>query len=115
MEILYRIGRGTVYDIIEQMTEPPSYSSVRTVMGTLVRKEIVSYERCGMNYVYAPMGNRKTASRSALKTILSTFFSNSANQAVLALLDTGETDLSNKDLSRIRKILQDSKSDTSKK
>lgn len=107
-EILYRLDRGTVYDVINEMSAPPSYSSVRTVMGTLVRKGVLRYERIGLNYVYSPTENRKSASRSALKRLLSTFFDNSVDQAVLALLDAGDPQLSEKDIARIKKIIQQS-------
>lgn len=109
VDILYRLEQGTVYEVIEEMPDPPSYSAVRTTMGILVKKGFLSYERRGLNYVYAPTETRKKASRSALKRLLSTFFDNSADQAVMALLETGDTELSGKDRARIKKILADAK------
>ncbi len=38
MDVIYRLGQATVAEVREQMTHPPSYSSVRGTLSGLERK-----------------------------------------------------------------------------
>src|SRR5689334_20642626 len=94
LDALYRAGRATCAEVQSAMTDPPSYSAVRTFLRILEDKKIVRHEQDGVRYVYIPVVKKEQASRSALRHVLNTFFGGSATQAISALLDEDSRNLS---------------------
>lgn len=86
MDIVYRLGRATVSDVHAELPDPPSYSAVRALMGTLLEKGHLAHEREGKRYVYRPTVAVDTASLSALRRVVATFFAGSPARAALALV-----------------------------
>lgn len=106
MNILYRRGRATAVEVQESLSDPPSYSAVRAMLRILEDKGHATHEQDGQRYVYLPSVSRDRAKRSALKNLLSTFFENSAEQAISALLDDSGSKLSGEDLDRISEMVE---------
>jgi BlaI family transcriptional regulator, penicillinase repressor len=106
LDVLYRVGRATCAEVQKAMTDPPSYSAVRTFLRILEDKELVRHEKDGVRYVYIPTVERERASRSALRHVLNTFFAGSATQAISALLDEDSKHLSEKDLKRLSVMIE---------
>src|SRR5438270_9874509 len=82
MEIVYQLGRATVSEVIDRMEDAPSYSAVRALMGILEDKGQLSHQQDGPRYVYLPTVPRQTAQRSALKSLVKTFFNDSPREAI---------------------------------
>ena len=101
MDHLFRVGRATAADVLDGMPEPPSYSAVRAMLRTLEEKGHVRHEEEGRAYVYFPTTRRENARRTALTHLLRTFFDNSAEQAMAALLDLKGTKISEAELDRM--------------
>jgi predicted transcriptional regulator len=105
MDIIYAAGRASAADVRDAMADPPSYSSVRALLRILVEKGHLKHLQDGPRYVYLPKVSRQAARRSAMQHLLRTFFDDSAEDAVAALLDTSE--LNDDELKRLaRKIDQ---------
>jgi predicted transcriptional regulator len=94
MEIVYARGSATAAEVLESLPDPPSYSAVRAMMRILEEKGHLTHRHDGPRYVYSPVVPRTAARRSALKQLVKTFFDGSATQAVAALLDMSESQLS---------------------
>ena len=105
MEILYRKKRAAVGEILKELPEPPSYSAVRATVGILERKGYLSHTREGKRYVYAPSTPRRKAMRGALRHLLGTYFDNSLEKAVTAMLELHGKDLSDDELDRLARII----------
>jgi predicted transcriptional regulator len=105
MDILYRRGRATAAEVMEEMSGNPSYSTVRTQLRVLEEKGHVTHEEQGLRYVYTPAVPRRAARRSALKHLVETFFDGSAEQVVAALLGGDAAGLSDDDLARIEALV----------
>jgi len=101
LDALYRAGRATCAEVQRAMTDPPSYSAVRTFLRILEDKKIVRHEQDGARYVYIPVVKKEQASRSALRHVLNTFFGGSATQAISALLDEDSRNLSEEEWQRL--------------
>src|SRR5260370_24438053 len=106
LDALYRAGRATCAEVQKMMTDPPSYSAVRTFLRILEEKELVRHEQDGPRYVYIPTVERKRASRSALRHVLNTFFGGSVTQAISALLDEDSKHLSENDWQRLSLMIE---------
>ena len=101
MDILYRRGEGTVSEVMDGLADPPSYSAVRATLRVLEEKGHVKHREDGPRYVYLPAVARERARRDALQHLLQTFFGGSAEQAVAALMQMSEADLTPGDLERL--------------
>jgi BlaI family transcriptional regulator, penicillinase repressor len=101
LDVLYRAGRATCAEVQRAMTDPPSYSAIRTFLRILEEKKIVRHEQDGARYVYTPIVVKERASRSALRHLLNTFFGGSVTQAISALLDEDSKNLSEEDWKRL--------------
>ena len=109
MDIVYREGRATPRDVLERLPDPPSYSSVRAILGVLENKGHLRHVPEGKSYVYMPTLPRTRASRSAMKNMLQTFFDGSTEKAVAALLDMSRSELSDEELERLSRLIEQAK------
>ena len=109
MDIIYRVGSATAAEVMENLPDAPGYSAVRTLLRILEEKGHLRHRKEGPRYVYLPTVSRERAKRSALKHVLSTFFEGSVTQAMAALIDMSEDDLSRDDLERIANLIRQAK------
>lgn len=107
MEILFRKGRATAEEVLEELPDPPSYSAVRALLATLESKELVTHEKDSRRYVYLPAVPEKKAKRTALRQLLATFFEGSPEKLVASLLDPRDQQLSSEEIDRIRKLIDE--------
>ena len=105
MDILYRVGEATAQEVMDQMPDPPTYSAVRALLATMIEKELVSFRKDSRRYVYRPAVPEKKAKRSALKSLLSTFFEGKPENLVAALLDPKDQQLSTDEIEKIRSLI----------
>jgi len=101
MDFLFREGRASVAEVLDGIPDPPSYSAVRAMLRVLEHKGHVIHEEDGRAYIYKPTLPLETAQKSALKHLLKTFFDNSTEQAVAALLDLSGRKLTDGELERL--------------
>jgi len=87
MDIIYRRGRATAAEVLEDLPDPPTYSAVRAALRLLEEKGRVKHEMDGPRYVFLPTVPRDAASTSALSHLLRTFFNGSPAQVVNALVE----------------------------
>lgn len=106
LEVVYRRERATASEVMDEMVDPPSYSSVRSVLTKLENKGHIRHEADGPRHVYFPVVRRERASRQALRHLLTTFFDGSPEQVVNALLDVSKSKLSADELARIDKMIK---------
>ena len=95
--------------ILEQLSDPPSYSAVRALLRVLEEKGHLRHEEDGPRYVFLPTVPRERARQSALRQVLHTFFDGSTEEAVAALLDLPSTRLSDAELERLSKLIADAR------
>ncbi len=86
MEILFARGEATAAQVLEDLPDPPSYSSVRALLAILVEKGHAKHRSEQGRYVYTPTKRRSRAGRSALVRVLETFYEGSLEKAVAAML-----------------------------
>ncbi len=115
MDILYRMNEATAKEVMEAIEDAPSYSSVRTLLGKLVEKGHIAHRESGLKYVYFPLVEREAASVNALSNVVKTFFSDSTFLAVNSLLDMSDGDISDEELERLNKLIQEKKKNNKKK
>jgi predicted transcriptional regulator len=109
MDIVYRHGRVTAAEVMDQLPDPPSYSAVRAMLRLLEEKGVLKHEEDGPRYVFMPVVGRDKARRLELKRMLRTFFEGSTEQVVAALLEGADTKLSDTELDRLSQLIDQAK------
>ena len=105
MEIVYRRGEATASEILEELDDPPSYSTVRALLRILVDKQHLLHREEGPRYVYSPTVSRHKARSGAISQVIDTFFDGSASQLVAALLGNPNTRISSEELEKLSALI----------
>lgn len=110
LDILFRLREATAAEIREALPDAPSYSAVRALLRIMEDKGHVIHREDGPRYVYLPSVATESASRSALRHVLDTFFEGSAAGAMAALLDDKSSRLSAEELDRLQALIDRARS-----
>src|SRR5262245_27006862 len=111
MDILYRRGRATAAEVLEDLPGDTHYSTVRTQLRVLEEKGHIRHDEEGLRYVYTPLVSRNTARKSALRHLVDTFFDGSTEKAVAALLGGEAARLNEEELRRISDLIAKARKD----
>ena len=114
MDILFRRGRATAGEVMEELPGNPSSSTVRTQLRVLETKGHVRHEEEGLRYVYLPVVKRQAARKSAVRHLVETFFEGSSEKAVAALLGGEASRLSDEELERIAGLIDKARKEGSR-
>src|SRR5262245_7735735 len=106
MDILYRRGRATASEVMNDLPDSPTYSTVRTQLRILEEKGHVQHSEHELKYVYEPRVSRKEVQHSALTHVVNTFFEGSAQKVVAALLGREKGRISAEELERIAELVE---------
>ena len=113
MEIVYRRGRATASDVLADLADPPTYSTVRAMLRYLEDKGHLRHEQEGPRYVYLPTAPADEVRGSAMSHVVRTFFAGSVSQAVAALLESKP--LSRDEYERLSRLLDQAVDEEGKK
>jgi len=109
MDALYKLGKASAADIREQIADPPTYTAIRTHLSILEKKGHVRHTSDGTRYIYAPLVAREQMGRRAIDSLLKTFFDNSVERAVTALLTRKDASIPREDLDRLARLIEKAK------
>ena len=83
MQVLWKIKRGFVKDILEHFDEPkPAYNTVSTIVRILQDKGFVDHKAYGRTHEYFPLISKNDYSKSHLSNFVNDYFSNSFEKMV---------------------------------
>ena len=105
MDILYKLERASVEQVLSKLADKPSYSTVRAQLCVLEEKGHVRHEEHGLRYVYVPAVPREVARRSALRHLVETFFDGSTEKVVAALLGGEVARISPEEFDRLARLI----------
>jgi predicted transcriptional regulator len=111
MDVIHLLSEATVSEVREKLSDPPSYSAVRTMIRHLESKGLLKHRQDGKRYVYRATQSRASASRSALRKLLDVFFAGSPSDAVAAILDVQGKQIDQAELDRIEALIQHARSE----
>ncbi len=109
MEIIYRKGSATASQVQAGLGESVNYSTVRALLRILEEKGHLQHETSGNKYIYHPIIPRQNAIKSVVRNLLDTFFDNSVEQAVAALLELKKDNLNDEELNRLARMIEDAR------
>lgn len=106
MDVIYQLGKASVAEVRERLTDPPSYSAVRTMIGLLEQKGHLRRDRAGVKHLYSPVKSPRSVGRSALRGLIETFFPSSPGDALAGLIDDTAAQLTAEDLDRLEQAIE---------
>ncbi len=113
MQILWKIELGFVHDILDQMPAPkPAYTTVSTIVRTLIKKGFVGYKAYGKTHEYHALISKDTYSQFFLNKMLKGYFSGSIQNLVSFFVKENDFSVQQLDelLSKIKENLKENKS-----
>ena len=94
MQILWKLKKGFVKDVIDQIPEPkPAYNTVSTIIRILEKKGFVGYKAYGKTHEYFPLVNRDDYSKFYLKNFVSNYFEGSFENLVSFFAKENDMDI----------------------
>jgi predicted transcriptional regulator len=110
MDVVFRRGRATAGEVLEDLADPPSYSAVRAMLRLLEEKGYLVHEWDGPRHVYLPAADIEQVRTSAMKHLLQTFFNDSMESAIAAMLGSAEKPPTDEELERMAELIERAKS-----
>ena len=107
MDIIYQHGQASVADVLANLPDAPSYSTVRALLRILEEKGHLTHQKDGPRYIYRPTQSRHQAGQSALKQVVQTFFDKSVERTVAALV--ADAEVSEEELDRLSQLIAQAK------
>jgi predicted transcriptional regulator len=109
MEVIYRKKSASAAEVLEEIPKPSSYSTVRKLLYILEDKGFLRHHRRGKKYQYFPTISHRKAMRSALTALLKTYFDNSIEDAVAALMGIHSDNLADADFDKLIELIEQAK------
>ena len=109
MDVIYSLGRASVAEVRERLSDAPSYSAVRALLRILEGKGHLCHETEGNRYVFVPTVPPERARETALRHVLRTFFEGSAANAMAALLEIEDLELTGEQYDRLAARIEQAK------
>lgn len=106
MDVIHRRGQASANEVLDDLPDAPSYSAVRGMLRLLEEKGYVRHQWDGPRYIYLPTGDPEHVRRSAVRHLMSTFFSNSMESVVAAMLGDAVTPPTDEELKRMGKLIE---------
>lgn len=104
MSVLWRHGSATVAEVLQEISDGISYSTVMTVMRTLESKGHVRHEQQGKAFRFFPVTQPDEAGDSALGRILQKVYHGSRELMINRLV--ADEDVSADEIRRIKEYLE---------
>lgn len=106
MDVLFQQGQATAAQVRDALPDPPSNSAVRGMLRLLEEKGFVAHEWDGPRHTYRPTADPAQTQRSAARHLLQTFFNNSMESAVAAMLGAADRTLTADELDRLSRLIE---------
>ena len=105
MQILWKIEKGFVKDVIEYFNKPkPAYNTVSTIIRILEKKGFIGHKAYGKTHEYYPLITKKEYTKTFFRGFLDRYFSNSFQQLVSFF--SNENEMSIEEMEKIMELMQ---------
>ena len=106
MHYLWKLEKAFLKDIVEQYPEPrPAYTTISTVIRTLVKKKFIAYNTYGKIHEYFPLVAKEVYFKNHFKGVVKKFFNGSVGK--FALFFTEDEDLNLAELEEMKQLIEE--------
>src|SRR5437868_3767453 len=108
MQVLWRLGKGFVKDIVEELPNPkPAYNTVSTIIRILEKKGFVGYKAYGKTHEYFPLITKDKYTKFYLNNMVKGYFDGSIHSLVSFFASENKLEIT--DIDQLVKKLQEIK------
>lgn len=94
MQVLWRLEKAFVKDIIAELPEPkPAYNTVSTIVRILQEKGFVNHKAYGKTHEYFPLIDKETYSQFLMSGLVSNYFGGSFQSLVSFFVKKNDVNL----------------------
>lgn len=112
MQVLWKLRRGSVADVVAAMPKPPlAYTTVLTMLRILEQKGAVKRELEGRAHIYFPAFEEDDAAGTAIGDVVKSFFANSKTALAMRLIAEAKPDRD--ELARMKAMIEAYEEDAS--
>lgn len=115
MDVVYQRGEISAAEIQAAIPDPPGYSAVRALLTLLIKKRHLRHRKDGRRYLYSPVVSRERVKRTMLGRVVETFFGNSVENVVATLIDMSATRMTEDELERLQRLINERRREGGKK
>ena len=106
MKYLWNLEKAYLKNILDEFPEPkPAATTIATLLKRIIDKGFIGYKQRGSNREYYPLVKKTDYFSLQMKSMIKDYFNNSAAQ--FASFFTTESNLSEKDLKELQKLIGD--------
>ncbi len=109
MDVVYALREASVNEVLVELPDAPTRTSVRTLMRILEEKGHLRHRTDGRTFVYRPVQQRRRTGVKAMRRVLDTFFGGSLEDAVAAHLTESGGEIDIAELRRLARIINEAK------
>jgi predicted transcriptional regulator len=112
MQVLWKLRRGSVAEVVAAMPKPPlAYTTILTMLRILEQKGAVKRELEGRAHIYFPAFEEDDAAGTAIGDVVKSFFSNSKTALAMRLIAEEKPDRD--ELARMKAMIEAYEEDAS--
>lgn len=114
MKIIWEKHPITSDEIINDLSDKTNWNpqTIKTFISRLAKKKVITYDKSGRNYLYYPIVTKKEFLNVENKTFLKKLYDGAIDKLVFNFIDQEE--LSEDDITKLQKILEDKRNNSSK-
>lgn len=106
MQHLWKLEKAFLKDIVDSYPEPkPAYTTISTVIRTLVKKKVIAYNTYGKTHQYFPVLNKKEYFKTQFKGVVNNFFNGSVSS--FTSFFTEDEDLNLTELEKMKSMIEE--------
>lgn len=105
MQIVWKLQKAFVKDIIEEMDEEPKppYNTISSIVRILEKKEYLSYKAYGKTYEYYPAITKEDYTKTSFSKLFAGYFDNSPVSLLSFMVK--EQSLSEEDIAELKALI----------
>ena len=106
LQVLWRIGEGTIDDILTASDEdpPPNYKTVQTLLRIMERKGQVDHKQKSRAFVFRPLVRRGDVHRLSIRNLVAKYFTGSRTEMLMELLR--DEDITREELRQLESLIR---------
>src|SRR5688500_10987642 len=105
MSILWKLGEGTVNDVLSATPRELAYTSVATILRLLEQKKILKSRKEGRGHIFTPVVSKAQYEESSLRHIVKNVFDNAPSALVMRLVS--DEKISEDEMKQIKKFIEE--------
>lgn len=105
MDILYEKQQASAAEVLDSLSDPPTYTTVRTLLRILEQKEYAAHTLDGKKFIYSPTRSITGAGKNAMQRVLNVFYGGSVEKALAAHLTDPDATIDSDEIESLRKLI----------